>query len=183
MWEELGIEPTSDARAIRRAYARRLKSIDAEADIDAFQRLRRAYEMALASAADNQALPTDVSDAQPPIGRTRQATRSSIRAESGQVSSLRSGSLAGMPNVASDFAPEANLFLEALGRALDDRDSRRVLTLLDEGMGKAFLPLKPDQPFIERVAEVLVEDQTLPAETFHRLADSLGGSAPMSRSS
>jgi hypothetical protein len=96
MWEELGIEPTLDAKAIRRAYAERLKSIDADADIDAFQRLRRAYEMALASAMHNQARPADgTRQAEPPIGKARQPIRLSIRAEPRDVSTSHSDALAG----------------------------------------------------------------------------------------
>jgi hypothetical protein len=49
MWQELGIEPTADPRAIRAAYARHLKDIDPGRDLEAFQRLRQAYEVALAS--------------------------------------------------------------------------------------------------------------------------------------
>jgi hypothetical protein len=108
--------------------------------------------------------------------------RLSIRAEPRDISTSRSDALPGELNVPSDSVGEVSLFLEAFGRALDDRDSRRTLALLDEGMAKAFLPLKPDQPIIERLAHVLAEDQTLPAETFHHLAGSLGGGAAIQRS-
>jgi hypothetical protein len=49
-WLELGIEPTPDLRAIKRAYAARLKQVDPERDIEGFQRLRAAYEAVRSSA-------------------------------------------------------------------------------------------------------------------------------------
>ncbi len=45
-WQELGITPTADRNAIRRAYAARLKMLDLQREPAAFQRLREAYEAA-----------------------------------------------------------------------------------------------------------------------------------------
>ena len=47
IWRELGIEATSEARAVRRAYAARLKQVHPEDDPERFQALRQAYEIAL----------------------------------------------------------------------------------------------------------------------------------------
>lgn len=48
MWHELRIERTEDRRAIKRAYSARLKELHPEDDPSGFQRLRDAYERALA---------------------------------------------------------------------------------------------------------------------------------------
>ena len=49
-WQVLGIDPTTDTRAIRSAYVRALKAIDVEADPQAFIALREAFEAAQAGA-------------------------------------------------------------------------------------------------------------------------------------
>jgi hypothetical protein len=52
MWHLLGLEPTSDTKAVKRAYAQRLKLTRPEDDPQGFQQLRQAYEWALAQCAD-----------------------------------------------------------------------------------------------------------------------------------
>lgn len=54
-WKILGIEPTSDRRAVKRAYAARLKAIDPDADIAGFLRLREALATAERIAASRAA--------------------------------------------------------------------------------------------------------------------------------
>lgn len=49
IWHTLGIEPTRDTRAVKLAYATRLKQINQQQSPAAFQALREAYEQALAA--------------------------------------------------------------------------------------------------------------------------------------
>ena len=49
-WEILQIAPTCDERAIRRAYAKLLKSTRPDDDAEGYQRLREAFDEALARA-------------------------------------------------------------------------------------------------------------------------------------
>jgi len=47
MWHILGLEPTNDKKLIKKAYAKKLKSVSPEDDPDGFQELRSAYEWAM----------------------------------------------------------------------------------------------------------------------------------------
>lgn len=69
---KLGLTADADARAVRQAYARQLKQIDQATELEAFQTLREAYELALnavrehAAAAHAKALPAAESPAAEP---------------------------------------------------------------------------------------------------------------------
>ncbi|MBR9972740.1 hypothetical protein [Magnetospirillum sulfuroxidans] len=56
-WNELGMDGPGDRRAIKRAYAVRLKSCRPEDDAEGFARLRQAYEIAQAWATDQDGQP------------------------------------------------------------------------------------------------------------------------------
>lgn len=53
IWRYLGIEATQDGKAIRRAYAAKLRAIDPDQDRDGFAALREARDLALALAAQS----------------------------------------------------------------------------------------------------------------------------------
>ncbi|MDH7640103.1 hypothetical protein [Sphingomonas oryzagri] len=63
IWAELGIAPTGDIDAIRRAYSTKLKTIDEETDRDAFIALRAAFDQARMHA---RRAPAAVAAAPPP---------------------------------------------------------------------------------------------------------------------
>ncbi len=55
-WDVLGIEPTNDRKAIRSAYAAKLKAINPDEDVAGFSRLRQAREEALWLAKEGRAI-------------------------------------------------------------------------------------------------------------------------------
>ena len=50
IWTVLGIDPTEDVSAIKRAYAEKARSCHPEEDAEGFLKLRQAYQAALAYA-------------------------------------------------------------------------------------------------------------------------------------
>ncbi|MEO7057980.1 MAG: hypothetical protein ABI281_07595 [Caldimonas sp.] len=56
-WTALGIDPTTDADEVRRAYRARLRDVGPEADPEGFQTLRAAYEKVLAAVDDARSTP------------------------------------------------------------------------------------------------------------------------------
>jgi len=74
--EQLGLDQTADATTIRRAYARRLKQVDQEADPEAFAALRTAYEQALAWSEQPNAAAEPVPDAAEPANSRGQSHNS-----------------------------------------------------------------------------------------------------------
>ena len=64
-WTVLDLDAASDERAVKRAYARQLKTTRPDDDADAFQRLRAAYEYALGELRHRAALPVPVPEPEP----------------------------------------------------------------------------------------------------------------------
>ena len=58
IWNVLGLEPTRDISAIKRAYARKTQSCHPEDDPEGFMRLRDAYQTAMDYAQGNDGAPT-----------------------------------------------------------------------------------------------------------------------------
>lgn len=69
IWNELGIEPTSDRRRIKKAYAEAVKTCHPEEHPEAFQRLYEAYQAALNSVSAGDRTLRDV-----PAGTLQQGT-------------------------------------------------------------------------------------------------------------
>ena len=65
IWSVLGLEPTRDASAIRRAYAQKTRECHPEEDPEGFLRLREAYQAALTYAQQGDAAPAGQPEPEP----------------------------------------------------------------------------------------------------------------------
>lgn len=112
-FERLGLELSADPRAVRRAYARELKRIDQEKDLEAFQALREAYEGALRWIEDGMCKPPELK----PVGQL-----------------MHQESFARLQNLESlDQARQALLELRPLNLEASEAFEKAVAALLDVG--------------------------------------------------
>ncbi len=105
-WDELDIDPTDDARAVKRAYSARLKVCRPEDDHDGFIRLRAAYERALAMASQAANMPNPASDEPPASPDTQRTTSDDGENQAGAERSVPPARAA-HPSLQRSPAPEA----------------------------------------------------------------------------
>jgi hypothetical protein len=172
MWEELGIAPCDDPKAIRRAYAVRLKTLDPDRDPEAFARLRRAFDWALNgadAAAPSPPASTD-DDAEPAESISRTAARSEKGPE---------------PQPPVQWADRDDIrdraLLGALDAALRRRDGSAATALYYRAAATGALSLAGAPDMLERLLAVAVDDMTLGAAAFRNLVRTAGLDAPRSR--
>jgi hypothetical protein len=163
MWDELGIAPCDDPKAIRRAYAARLKKLDPDRDPEAFARLRYALEWALAQAGDGGAKPRRSAAPPPPAGNPRSAKPQS-------------------PAPAPDHDEiRDQALLTALDTALQRHNTREATELYYRAAATGALSIENATDVIERLLAVAVDDLSLDATAFRHLTRAVGLAAPQFR--
>ena len=158
-WPELGINPTTDQGAIRRAYAVRLKMLGVDGEPVSFMQLRQAYESALSAARGD--LPS--ADA---------TTKSSF------------GSPAALLPETPGAAPEWQIsgiafarFCTAFETALGAGDSERAGSALQVAMAQGVLPLGLEEDFTAHFLACARDDAALSPEALTKIIAMFGVAA------
>jgi hypothetical protein len=157
MWEQLGIEPTSDPKAVRRAYAQRLHAIDGDLDPGAFKNLRAAYEQALrhcefASRRQARAAPQP---AQQPIAVAPTAPVQRPPEPSGEEI-------------------ERAKMNRALNAALSGGNMREALDIFERAIIEGTIGLGQRDVFVERIVTAAMADKTLSPQDYTALLRRVG---------
>jgi hypothetical protein len=157
MWEELGIAQTRDAKAIRKAYADRLRAVNKSGDRQAFQRLRNAYERAMAYAGARPAVAAMATA--PPV-------------EAVQVR---------MPDPPQPDPPlqrsESDLLLDNIRAALAARDVGAALNEYERGLAQGLLPLGRHDAVLEQIMRLPVSDPEIAPVAYEALMRRVGWTA------
>ncbi len=168
MWDVLGIEPTGDPKAIRRAYAARLRAIDPDRDPGAFQTLRAAYERALRESerAERQRAaaapqPAAQPHAEPPPAQPRAEARE-IKAE---------------PPPPSPEDVERQGLIRAINAALQQGDTLGALDVFDRAQARGLVRLGERDMALQGIMRAVVADRTIPAEAYLAVMKRIGWDA------
>lgn len=193
MWNELGIAPCDDPKRIRRAYALRLKAIDPDRDLEAFERLRRALEWALAQAdsgRDHGSAPSPPrreprqvdrpEDNFDPLGDSSDLDRIVKFTDTPPETTVPAGemSMPSAPIKASNEEACDKILLTKLDAALRRHDAAEAMMLYYRASASGALPLRRAGSALDHLFAVAVEDSTLDSTAFRELARSFGWDKP-----
>jgi hypothetical protein len=192
MWDVLGISPCDDPKAIRRAYAARLKKLDPDRDPSGFARLREALEWALAEIEDtaaqpfrpNRVRPLDPEATQDALGdldeqllpATGDESRDHVLPASDEPTAgdvVADAHPKGFDVAASDLA-----LLDDIKSALGRRDATAAMTLFYRAAATGAVPLHDTPALLDRLFALVVGDTTVERGAFRDFARTFGWDRP-----
>jgi hypothetical protein len=189
MWDVLAIAPTDDPKAIRRAYAARLRQIDPDRDRAGFARLRQALEWALAGAKQPpRRLPHEEPAREPapaaaeapmaaieiaPVLQARQDVPTFPATQLPAPPVLPRTHAPPPPDIVGEHANERALLI-GLESALQRRDARDASQLYCRAAATGALPFGDTERMLARLFTVALEDPTFDGEAFRGLATCFG---------
>jgi hypothetical protein len=180
MWDELGIAPSNDPKAIRRAYAVRLKALDPDRDPGAFARLRTALEWALSRTAEGTGRrpPAPKPEPKPRDDVSRLTTPGRRNPAGGETVAPGFNRAILEDERASPLTPEDEVrdraVLVALDAALRQRTAAEAIALYNRAAATGALSFEATSEMLRRLFGVAVDDATLDGPAFRGLTIALG---------
>jgi hypothetical protein len=192
MWGELGIDPCDDPKAIRRAYAARLKTLDPDRDPAAFARLREALEWALAAAAADKQTFQLPRDQRAPESEAEQGDDEEyslpVRSTEDEHEALADWSSSDRSAAAEDgedktfdesqLGAAERALLESIEAALARCDAGEAAKLYYRAAAIGAVPLQGAPRVLDRLFAIAVDDRLIDREAFRQLACTLGWDKP-----
>jgi hypothetical protein len=181
MWQVLGIAPTADTNAVRRAYVAKLRAIDVERDPAAFIRLREAYESALAAAASGA-----IDDDEPDEDFAEAQEETALAAEGIDVAPPREVTPAKASSFLSPAPPPPPIEIEieddpewAIDDALEKGGVVAAWKIFEHAMATGAISLGQEAALVNRLVAAALDNRGPGSAAFFRsIIGTLGATKP-----